>query len=194
MEELNIEEMRRQMDILRNKLEQQQIVSDRMVRRSMKKSVVNINKRYLLISTLCLLMIPYGYWAFVRLNGMSIGFWLVTSVLMLIVFGYTYWNGKALRNDQLLDGNLLDAYRTVAQAKKRDHDWLRYGIPLGLLWIAYFCYESFRLSELLNDGLTRCYLGIISGLIGLAVGLKLHFRTQRNYREILEQIEEVTRE
>lgn len=70
--DFNLDEMRQQMAILKNKLDNQTIVNDRLIRRAVKNSVSTINKRYLVISIIAFAMIPYGYWAFVKLNGLSI--------------------------------------------------------------------------------------------------------------------------
>ena len=84
------DEMRQQMAILKDKLENQTIVNDRFIRRSIKRSVGTINRRYLVIGIVALAMIPYGYWAFVMLNGLSVALWLTMCVLMLIVVGFMY--------------------------------------------------------------------------------------------------------
>ena len=74
--DFELDEMRQQMAKLKNKLESQTIVNDRFIRRSIRNSVSTINRRYLVISFIALAMIPYGYWAFVKLNGLSIWLWL----------------------------------------------------------------------------------------------------------------------
>ena len=51
------------MTILKDKLNKQEIINERMMRKAMKKNVVDINRRYLIIASVGLLMIPYGYWA-----------------------------------------------------------------------------------------------------------------------------------
>lgn len=189
--DFELEDMRQQMETLKKKLEKQEIINDRIIRKTLKRNVVNINRRYYILSTLCLLMIPYGYWAFVHLGGMSIGFWAASSILMLIAFVYTYYTGRNLRNNDLLNDDLLVARQKIAHAMKLDHDWLKIGLPLVILWIGYFCYESFRIMELLNDGLTLCYLGVFCGAIGVAIGLRIHFKTQRQYQDVIDQIEDL---
>ena len=92
------EEMRQQMNILKEKLQQQDIVNEKVMRRTMKRNVSGINRRYTFVSILCILMIPYSYWAFVSLTGMSIYFWAATSVFMLLCFGYTVYNGRHLNS------------------------------------------------------------------------------------------------
>ncbi|MBR1917402.1 MAG: hypothetical protein IJ832_06140 [Bacteroidaceae bacterium] len=187
----NLEEMRQQMTILKNKLEKQEIISDRMLRKAMKKNIVDINRRYLIIATVGLLMIPYGYWAFVMMGGMSIGFWLVCSFGMVVSFCYTLWNGKDLRDKHLLETDILTARKKVARAKKRDHEWLKFGIPFGILFIIYFAYEAYRLYGAEGEW-HMLIVGVICGLIGCAVGVKLHFSTQRKYQDIIDQIDDLT--
>ena len=48
--DFELDEMRQQMAILKNKLDDQTIVNDRLIRRAVKNSVSTINKRYLVIS------------------------------------------------------------------------------------------------------------------------------------------------
>lgn len=190
MNDFEQESMRQQMTILKNKLERQEILNDRILRQSMKKNVNDINRRYYVISILCLLVLPYGYWAFVHLNGMSLGFWAATSVFMLIVFVYTYFNGKQLRDKNLFSEDLLQVRKKVAHAKKLDHDWLKIGIPMLVLWFCYFGYEVWRLH---NGAESQAFLwgGIVGGLIGGAAGWKMHLKTQRNYQEVIDQIAEL---
>ena len=191
--DFNLEEMRQQLTILKNKLEKQEIISERILRKSMKKNVIDINRRYLIIAAVGLLMIPYGYWAFVMLSGMSVGFWLVCSFGMLVAFCYTLWNGKDLRDKHLLEADMLSVRKKVARAKKRDHDWLKFGIPFGTLFVIYFAYEAYRLYGTVGDW-HMIIVGIVCALIGCAVGVKLHFSTQQKYQDIIDQIDSITKE
>ena len=56
MYENEMNEMRQQMAILKNKLDRQEIVNDRIIRRSMKRNVGNIRRRYYFVIALALLM------------------------------------------------------------------------------------------------------------------------------------------
>ena len=111
--------MRQQLNILKEKLQHQAIVNDQIFRRSMKRNVMSINRRYTFISILCILTIPYAYWAFVVMAGMSFYFWLATLVLLLVSFCYTIYNGRNL-NSRLVERDLVDARMKVANAKKLD--------------------------------------------------------------------------
>jgi hypothetical protein len=184
------EDMRQQLNILKEKLQHQAIVNDQIFRRSMKRNVMSINRRYTFISILCILTIPYAYWAFVVMAGMSFYFWLATAVLLLVSFCYTIYNGRNL-NSKLVERDLVDARLKVANAKKLDADWLKMGIPLSVLWLAYFFYEQYRI----NNGSDWRYMvaaGVIGAIVGFAIGLQFHLKIQSDYEQIINEIDDFT--
>ena len=187
-----LEEMRQQMNILKEKLQKQNIVNDRVLRRSMRRNVLGISRRYTFVCVLCILLIPYCYWAFVQLNGMSIYLWIVTCVLALTAFCYTLYTGRHLTG-RLSEKNLLEVREKVAAAKKLDKDWLKIGIPLVILWLGYFGYEQYRVlgGENLAIPVAIC---CFSAIIGGAIGLKIHFKIQEEYEDIINEIDDFNSE
>ena len=183
------EDMRQQMQTLKNKLEKQAIVNDLIIRRSMKKDVNTITRRYYIIMALCVIMIPYGYWAFVIMCGLSLTFWIATSVMMLICAGATFYNLSKISDPGLMSHSLIEARKKMASAKKFDSNWLLVGIPMVILWFCWFCYETY----LQNHDYANSLLwgGIVGGAIGMIIGFSIHFRTQRQYQEIIDQIEDL---
>lgn len=193
MNEFELENMRRQMATLKQKLEQQEIVNDHIMRRSMKKSANSITRRYYMIMAVGLCMIPYGYWAFVKLAGFSVAFWIGTCILMLLCTGATYYNCRNASDADMMHNSLVDVRKKMARAKKFDADWLFFGVPGCILWLGWFGYEAYTR----NDGIggeELFWCGCIGGLIGAVIGLKIHFKTQRQYQDIIEQIEDITSE
>ena len=183
-----LDEMRQQMAILKDKLENQTIVNDRFIRRSIKRGVSTINRRYLVIGIIALAMIPYGYWAFVMIGGLSVALWLASCLMMLIVVGFMIYNSRDMRDSALMNGNLLDVKRKVTQAQKRDANWLWFGIPMALAWGAWAVYEmSQKMGD--NEYIVPCC--IVGVLVGALIGLKVHFKTQSRFNEIIEQIEDL---
>lgn len=188
----DFEEMRQQMNILKEKLQQQEIVNEKVFRRSTRKSLKGINRRYTFVSILCILMVPYSYWAFVKLTGMSIWLWLATCVLMLIAFVYTQYTGRFI-SSRVFEKDLVQARAKVAKAKKLDHDWLKIGIPLIVLWLAYFGYEMYKVTGG-EDSIYILVMCVVCALLGGAVGLKIHFKNQDNYEQVIEEIDDFTKE
>lgn len=86
--------------------------------------------------------------------------------------------------------SLVEARKNVASAKKFDIDWLKFGIPAVILWFGWFTYEVYLQDNDLANGLF--WGGCVGGVIGAIAGFKFHFRTQRQYQEIIDQIEDLT--
>ena len=192
-ENFELENMRQQMTTLKNKLNKQEIVNDRLVRRSMKNEVNTITRRYYIIMALGLFMIPYGYWCFVKLSGLSIFFWIVTCIFMLVCVGATFYTLRKINDPNMMNRNLVEARKKVASAKKFEANWLFFGIPAVVLWVSWFLYETYQLhGGAVSNGLF--WGGCIGGIIGAICGLSINFKTQRQYQDIIDQIEEITTE
>ena len=192
-ENFNLEEMRQQMTTLKNKLNQQEIVNDRLIRRSMRNEVSNINRRYNIIMAIGILMVPYGYWCFVKLAGLSIFFWIATSIFMLICAGATFYNSRKISDPGLMSHSLVEARKKVASAKKFESNWLLFGIPAVILWMGWFFYETYQIQG--GDFYNGFFLGgCIGGIIGAIIGIKIHLKTQRQYQDVIDQIEDLTAE
>ena len=192
-ENFNLEEMRQQMTTLKNKLNQQEIVNDRLIRRSMRNEVNNINRRYNIIMAIGILMVPYGYWCFVKLVGLSVFFWIVTSIFMLICAGATFYNSRKISDPGLMSHSLVEARKKVASAKKFESNWLLFGIPAVILWMGWFFYETYQIQG--GDFYNGFFWGgCVGGIIGAIIGIKIHFKTQRQYQDVIDQIEDLTAE
>ena len=191
-ERFELEEMRQQMTTLNNKLNKQEIVNDRLMRRSMKKEVSSIARRNYILMSVALLVIPYGYWSFVKLTGLSIAFWIGTCIFMLICAGATFYNTHRIDDPGLMSHSLIEARKKVASAKKFDSNWLLFGIPMIILWLGWFFYELYLHNETNFTG--AFWGGCIGAITGTVIGLGLHFKTQRQYQEIIDQIEDLITE
>ncbi len=191
--DFEFENMRQQMTTLKNKLNHQEIVNDRMMRRSMKNEVNTITRRYYIIMALGLFMVPYGYWCFVKLCGLSLFFWIVTSIFMLVCVCATFYTLRKINDPNLMNRNLVEARKKVASAKKFEANWLLFGIPAVVLWMSWFLYETYQLhGGAVSNGLF--WGGCIGGIIGAICGLSINFRTQRQYQDIIDQIADITAE
>jgi hypothetical protein len=191
-ENFELENMREQMSTLKKKLDQQEIVNDRMIRHSMRNTANNIKHRYYFIMVLTLLMIPYTYVVFILNQGLSFTFWIATSILMLLCAGATYYNCLNVTNTNMMSKNLIEVGHKIARAKKFDANWLFFGIPAVIAWLAWLTWELYQ-----QDSEAARYMiyGTVCGaVLGSILGFRMHFKTQQQYQEIIDQIEEITEE
>ena len=189
MNDFELDNMRQQMETLKKKLEKQEIVNDRIIRQSMKKTASSISVRYYIVMALGLLMVPYMYFVFYEHFGLSLAFSIASGLFMLVCTAATYYNSRNLSNSNMMHGNLLDVRRRMARAKKFDANWLFFGIPAIIVWLGWLGYEFYQ-----KDGDTALGMiigAVIGGIIGAIIGFSMHFKTQRQYQEIIDQIEEM---
>jgi uncharacterized membrane protein YbjE (DUF340 family) len=190
MNETQFEDMRQQMDTLKKKLGEQEIVNERLIRRSMKKEANKITSRYYIIIALCLFMIPYTYLVFTMNLGLSLAFWIGTSILMLVCAGATYYNSLNVASANMMSNNLVAVGQKMARAKKFDANWLFFGIPAVIGWLAWLTWELFQQD---SEAAHYSLYGVIFGaVVGSIIGIKIHFKTMRQYQDIIDQIEELT--
>ena len=191
--DFELENMRQQMTTLKNKLNKQEIVNERLMRRSMRNEVNTITRGYNIIMILGILMVPYFYWVFVKLVGFSMAFWIGSSIFMLICVGATFYNSRKISDPNMMSNSLLEARQKVASAKKFDTDWQKFGIPTLILWFGWFMYECYQIQggDIVNPFF---WGGCVGGIIGAIAGYKYHFKTQRQYQNIIDQIEDLTAE
>lgn len=192
MNDFELDNMRQQMETLKKKLEKQEIVNDRIIRQSMKKTASSISVRYYIVMALGLLMVPYMYFVFYEHFGLSLAFSIASGLFMLVCTAATYYNSRNLSNSNMMHGNLLDVRRRMARAKKFDANWLFFGIPAIIVWLGWLGYEFYQ-----KDGDTALGMiigAVIGGIIGAIIGFSMHFKTQRQYQEIIDQIEEMEEE
>ena len=189
MNDFELDSMRQQMETLKKKLEKQEIVNDRIIRQSMKKTASSISTRYYFIMALGILMVPYMYFVFYEHFGLSLAFSIASGVFMLVCTGATYYNSLNLSNSNMMRGNLLEVRRKMARAKKFDANWLFFGIPAVIVWLAWLGYEFYQKD--CDTALAMIIGAVIGGTIGAIIGFSIHFKTQRQYQEIIDQIEDL---
>jgi glucan phosphoethanolaminetransferase (alkaline phosphatase superfamily) len=191
-ENFELEDMRQQMNTLKKKLDQQQIVNDHIIRQSMKKTANSIKTRYYAIMALSLLMIPYTYVILIERLGISFAFWIATAVFMLVCCGATYYNSLNVNIPNAMGRNLIEVSNRMARAKKLDANWLFFGIPAVIAWLAWLTWESYQ-----QDAESAHYMfyGTVCGaIVGSILGFSLHHKTQGQYQEIIDAIEDITAE
>jgi membrane associated rhomboid family serine protease len=109
---------------------------------------------------------------------------------MLVCASATFYNTRKISDPGLMNHSLLEASKRVASAKKFDSNWLLVGIPMIILWLCWFFYETYQQNHDYANGFF--WGGVIGGTIGAILGFSLHFKTQRQYQEIIDQIEDLT--
>ena len=182
------EELRAQMALLKDKLDREEIVSDKLLRQAMKGNVRAMNAR-VWASAICAVVVIFYFPFLGRLENLSI--WLVAytilTMLMCLVFDYVCHKDV---KPEMMNGNLLEVATQMRKLKKAYVRWRYYAYPMVIVWFVWL------LAEILSNGsysLHRALIFAIALTIGFAVGLILGLRTEskivKNIDEIISQIE-----
>ena len=193
MERYNeFEEMKAQLALLNKKLEQETIVNERLIRRSMKEKASSLRRKAIVESIISLIMIPYFIWVMPQLIGLSTGFCLFVCFMLVLAIGYNYYIHSHFRPDEFVYGDLIKAKKDTLMLKKFYANWLKFiGIPFIIVFLGWFAFEikqHFQGEELQSilGGMT---IGIVLGVI---IGTYRYLKTQRMADDILTQIEELS--
>ena len=193
MERYNeFEEMKAQLALLNKKLEQETIVNERLIRRSMKEKASSLRRKAIVESIISLIMIPYFIWVMPQLIGLSTGFCLFVCFMLALAIGYNYYIHSHFRPDEFVYGDLIKARKDTLMLKRFYSNWLKFiGIPFIIVFIGWFAYEVSQHFQ--GEELQSILGGMTIGLVlGVIIGSYQYLKTQRMADDILTQIEELS--
>lgn len=193
MERYNeFEEMKAQLALLNKKLEQETIVNERLIRRSMKEKASSLRRKAIIESIISLIMIPYFIWVMPQLIGLSTGFCLFVCFMLALALGYNYYIHSHFRPDEFVYGDLIKAKKNTLMLKKFYANWLKFiGIPFIIVFLGWFAFEIKQHFQ--GEELQSILGGMAIGLVlGVIIGTYRYLKTQRMADDILTQIEELS--
>lgn len=191
------EEMRQQLDILKNKLDNQTLVNDKLIRQSMLNKM-SFMKKYTWVSFLVLLFIYYAYNE-VRIM-FNLSWWFYGATVIFMTFSVcldAYIN--RFNKEAFLNGDLIATSLQMQRMKKLRKRSLLYGIFFMTIWVSWFVIELYNDSGAVNGGEnTSMFYGMIVGggvglIVGVAIGIWIYLRMQRINSDIIQQIDELTK-
>ena len=183
-----LETMRAQIALLKDKLDKETIVSDKLLRDTMRHKTRNINANAWVSVGASIFVI---FWALTFLPIEGFSWWFAgATILMMLVCDFFIWKYHKDVNAKTMNSDLLTVAKVMKQLRDNYKKWLKYSIGLIAVWFVWFAVEY---CILLSDWRVALFM-IIALLVGLAIGgfigLKMHNSVIRNAEEIISQIEE----
>ncbi|MBE6214333.1 MAG: hypothetical protein E7131_06625 [Rikenellaceae bacterium] len=190
MDNMELNEMREQISLLRDKLRQQEIVSEAAIMAAVKKGVKTLNRRGVAVIIVGLFALPFCC-AIFSLIGMSVSFVIFTAIVLIISVLATAYAHFGLGFINVARTNLVQVGLQTARLRKIYKSWLCIAIPLILIWLYFSFRELAGLYGYDKESLTAMITaGAIGGIIGGAIGFWIDFRTIHEADEVLEHINE----
>lgn len=185
-----LEGMKAQMELLKEKLEKQEIVKEQHLRNAIKGKLGEINRRAVRMIFVGLFATVYCTWMLNHL-GFSLNYQIVTIVMLSFCTLATYVQHKNLLKARDLSSDLIKETFDLLKLKKRYNSWLKFALPMIAVWCSWLAYEVLYVIPDRGIGLSLLIGAAVGVVIGGFVGLKIHFGTLKKIDEMLTQINEL---
>ena len=189
-----VDELREQLALFKQRLDQQEIISDRLMRRSMNARISIFTKGSVIADIFGLLMMPLIILA-LHMAGAS---WYMGIVIVIAIIAELAYNIVAHRKlNQLFttDNDMLTVRRGLIKFKRNEHLQMLISIPLIFLWALALCWQLGAFSD---DPTGRgAVFGAniaIGGSIGLLIAFGIYLWEMRRINRSIREIDELSAE
>lgn len=181
-----LEQMRRQMEILNRKLNNEMEVRMHHVHKYMDKVDAemwrNIRLPLLLTPLLILNMISMG-------SSWWVGF-LLLMLMGTVVSSNIYIRRLLHANDWYTHRNLVETHQHVVKAHQLYTNWRFVDLISAIIWLMLFCYDLSQHKD--PEHMQYIWWGMAVGLlVGIPIGVYKFVRTSRHWDELLRNIREL---
>ena len=171
LHENEVDDLRQQLAQFKQRLNQQEIISDRLMRHSMNARISIFTKSSVISDAIGLLAMPFILLAFHKI-GIS---WYLSVITLLAVIVELIYNIICHRKLQRLftGGNdLLTVRRGLLKFRRAERIQMFIAVPFIILWVLAFCWQSGIFDHELCSSGTK---GLVSFAIGVFFGLLICF-------------------
>ena len=195
MEENDFMEMRAQVALLKEKLNQQDIVNDRLIRASMrdKQNEINRQGRFVIISSVFGVML----WILIYIQsnmgshqgfGISLGLCIATCLMLVFCCAATWYCHRPINQVNLFSGDVKTVAQAFASVKRMYQIWITCFAPALIIpWLLWVCHDYALYLE--GISIWAVYAIVLSGaLVGFFVGYSRHRRVVNACQEIIDQL------
>ena len=189
-----LEQMRTQIGMLKQKLDQQAIINDKHIRNSMKSKISDLNRTVgwtIFAGIFAVVFAPVSFY----IQGCSLAFVIATALMLAVCLGLTIIQKTNLgKMSDLSQGNLVETAEKLSRVRAHYKEWYKIAIPMILIWGGWMIYEMVNAIGIESPTAIGFYCGAGVGLIiGGILGARINRKVVRQANEILSQIEELQR-
>lgn len=181
-----LESLREQAATLKKKLDQETIVSEEVLRKTMKRKVRTINANALGSVVAALLVIVSAIFYFPTL-GLSCYFTAGTILMMLICVFFTFKYHKNV-NAKSMGSDLVTVAKIMKQLKTNYMHWLKYGFAMAIGWAIWFAIELRVANGSWHEALNTVIAVVVGLFIGGFIGLRMHKKVVNTCDEIIDSV------
>ena len=183
-----VDELREQLALFKQRLDQQEIISDRLMRRSMNARISIFTKTGVIVDIVVLLMTPLVFWVFSKM-GVSWYFGLIAFLGVIVELSYNITCHRRIQRLFTEGNDLLTVRRGLLKFKKAERLQMLISLPLITLWALALCWQLGVFADNPTESVAaigiRVGIGFFIGLLIVSCGYfwEMH-RVNRSIREI----------
>ena len=185
-----LEELRRQVAEFKNRMEQQEIVSRRLLEEAMKGHVSWIKQMSFWGSVAELALLPLFVYVLRSIAGFL---WLPIIVLGLLIAGeaiFNFWNVSTIRDKHLAVDDVLSAQQRLITFKRREKLYTFGILPFLLLWLACIPFGVFHGADIAFPSSDRLVFYCVAIVIVFALLFYVFSREMRSLNKAIKAIDE----
>ena len=185
-----LEELRSQVAEFKNRVEQQEIVSRRLLREAMKGHVSWIKQMSIWGSVGELVILPFLVYALRSIVGDS---WLPIIVIGLVIVGeavFNFWNVSTIRDKHLAVDDVLSAQQRLITFKRREKLYTFGILPVIFLWVVWLLFDVYHGTDIPFPSSDRLLVDFVVIGITLAVLSYVFYREMRSLNKAIKDIDE----
>ena len=187
--ELN--EMRQQMAVLKDKLNRQEIVNEQLIRNAVRgkiSALTRMRRTKLVWLVACIFFVPT---MLVKAIGLPVWFAAATALFFAFSLFYHEYYMDGIDDHDLSSKGLLQVSQKAARLKRQTRRWLWFGIPMLLVWMFGFMYlvNNYTWFQIEDNEMAT---GLVTGLIiGSLIGYLMYRKQQRMVDDLQGAIDEM---
>ena len=193
-----LDDLRQQLNDLKNKVDQQGRLNESLVKKAVQGKMKGLHRFLLRYFVIMGLFVPFIMFDFIR-NQYSWPFIGFTLLIFIASFVAEYLINRMDVNR--MGDDLVETARKLLQMKKNRRTQLSIGFCAIAIWIPWYAYEIYtQMAPQVSPQYTAGFLlGLIIAIcvgvaIGMAIGMSMYRRMQRTNDEMIDQINDLTRE
>jgi hypothetical protein len=193
-----LDELRQQITAIKNKVDLEGRLNEALVKKTIQGKMQGLHRSIYTYIISCAVFVPFLIWYMVYAH-MSWPFIIFTSLMFLGSFTAEYLINRM--NVQHMTDDLVETARKLHQMKNNRKKQLTVGFCVLAVWSPWYLYEMYKYMSNMVDVQSKpsfmfgliiaCIIGL---LIGGAIGLTFYRKMQRANDEMINQINELTRE
>ena len=183
-----LDDLRQQIAALKNKVDQQGRLNEALVKKTIQGKMRSLHHNLFWYCLIVGLFVPFMVWDFIE-SGISWAFIIFTIVMFAGSFVAEY-----LINRMKISGmgdDLVETARKLMQMKRNRKKQLIIGFCTIAIWLPWYFYDPESLATFILIILISMTAGVV---IGLSIGLSFYRKLQRTNDEMIDQINDLTRE